>query len=64
MHDIDPSREGYIGLPYEQARALAETKGWRPRRLTADMVITLEFRDGRLNLVVDDHDIVVDARTG
>lgn len=54
----------YVGLPCEEARALAEARGWRVRRLTRDMVVTLEFRPGRMNLYVDDADVVLHVTLG
>lgn len=44
-------RDDYIGLPFARARALAAGRGWDPRRLTADMVITAEYKQERLNLL-------------
>ena len=57
-------RDDYIGLPFARARALAEGRGWDPRRLTADMVVTAEYKHGRLNLLVGEDDVVVDASLG
>ena len=57
-------REHYVGLPFARARALAAGRGWEPRRLTADMVITAEYKHGRLNLLVGDDDVVEDASLG
>lgn len=57
-------RDDYIGLPSSRAQALAADRGWEPRRLTADMVITADYKQGRLNLLVGDDDVVVDASLG
>ena len=57
-------RDEYIGLPFARAWALAAGRGWDPRRLTADMVVTAEYKHGRLNLLVGEDDVVVDASLG
>lgn len=63
MPDQFHSQE-YVGLTYEAARALAVKMGWNPRRLTPDMVISAEYQAGRLNLLVGEDDVVIDASLG
>jgi haloacetate dehalogenase len=67
LSNSDPSSfdaADYAGLSFDEAKVLATGAGWDVRRLTADMVITLEFRHGRLNLTVDHQDVVVAAHLG
>jgi hypothetical protein len=56
-------REDYVGRPADDAAALAEERGWTVRRLTPDSVVTMEYREGRLNLIEDDG-VVVSAHLG
>ncbi|GAA0703906.1 I78 family peptidase inhibitor [Kitasatospora atroaurantiaca] len=43
----------YVGLPVEEARALAVERGWElVRLLEPDALITMEYREGRLNFTV------------
>ncbi|MFE2406749.1 I78 family peptidase inhibitor [Kitasatospora sp. NPDC059408] len=47
--------EGYAGLRIERARELARRHGWASVRvLEPDAMITMEYREGRLNLAVRD----------
>ncbi|CAM5327582.1 proteinase inhibitor I78 [Streptomyces viridifaciens] len=47
--------EGYAGLRIERARELARRHGWASVRvLEPGQLITLEYREGRLNLAVRD----------
>lgn len=57
-------KHDYVGLAAETAWEHAEQRGWKPRRIAPDMVVTLEFKAGRLNLFVDEDDQVVDASIG
>lgn len=57
-------KRDYVGLPAGTAWERAEQRGWKPRRIAPEMVVTLEFKPGRLNLFVDDDDQVVDASIG
>lgn len=46
--------ERYVGMTIEQAREAAARDGWAAvRELGPQDRITLEYREGRLNLVVD-----------
>lgn len=56
--------EDFLGLAYDEGRALAEGLGWIPRRLAPDTVVTMEYRPDRLNLLVDEHDVVTGVRVG
>nr|WP_259464601.1 proteinase inhibitor I78 [Streptomyces sp. TLI_171] len=45
--------DDYLGLPVEEARALAAERGWRTvRELAPDALLTMEYRSDRLNLTV------------
>ncbi|MFH9348640.1 I78 family peptidase inhibitor [Kitasatospora sp. NPDC017646] len=47
--------EGYAGLRIERARELARRHGWASVRvLEPGQLITMEYREGRLNLTVRD----------
>ncbi|MFJ9770938.1 I78 family peptidase inhibitor [Kitasatospora sp. NPDC101157] len=47
--------EGYAGLRIERARELARRHGWASVRvLEPGQLITMEYRQGRLNLAVRD----------
>ncbi|MFF2074327.1 I78 family peptidase inhibitor [Kitasatospora sp. NPDC058162] len=47
--------EGYAGLRTERARELARRHGWASVRvLEPGQMITMEYREGRLNLAVRD----------
>ncbi|MFI9359900.1 I78 family peptidase inhibitor [Kitasatospora sp. NPDC053057] len=47
--------EGYTGLRIERARELARRHGWASVRvLEPGQLITMEYREGRLNLTVRD----------
>ncbi|MFF2141882.1 I78 family peptidase inhibitor [Kitasatospora sp. NPDC058190] len=47
--------EGYAGLRIERARELARRHGWASVRvLEPGQMITMEYREGRLNLAVRD----------
>jgi hypothetical protein len=54
----------YVGLGVDAALALAEEQGWTPRRLAPGAVVTAEYREGRLNLVAGDDDVVARAYIG
>ena len=54
----------YVGLSYAEARVLAAGRGWEPRRLSRDDVITAEFNPDRINLLVNENDAVVYASVG
>ncbi|GAA2237831.1 MULTISPECIES: I78 family peptidase inhibitor [Kitasatospora] len=46
---------GYVGLPVKAAQDLAAERGWDVVRVLAPGdLITLEYREGRLNLAVRD----------
>lgn len=63
LEERDDHRE-YVGMGYEGARVLAESRGLRPRRVRMGDTITAEYEFGRLTLWVDDDDAVVDANEG
>ncbi|BFV60268.1 I78 family peptidase inhibitor [Kitasatospora sp. CMC57] len=45
----------YVGLGRDEAERLAAERGWRVVRVLApDAVITMEYREDRLNLTVRD----------
>lgn len=47
--------DDYLGLPEEEARALAAERGWRTVRVVApEALLTMEYRSDRLNLTVRD----------
>ncbi|MFB7666175.1 I78 family peptidase inhibitor [Kitasatospora sp. NPDC056138] len=47
--------EEYLGLPVAEAGRLADDRGWRiVRVLEPGEMITLEYREGRLNLAARD----------
>jgi hypothetical protein len=54
----------YLGLDVDAALALATEQGWAPRRLAPGAVVTAEYREGRLNLIAGDDDVVVRAYVG
>jgi hypothetical protein len=58
------NQDDYIGLAYAEAHALASGKGWDPRRVSPGDVITLEYQADRLNLLVCEDDVVVEASVG
>ena len=46
--------ESYLGLPAEQAEAIAGQRGWTTVRMVApDALVTLEYLVGRINFAVD-----------
>ncbi|WP_078891752.1 I78 family peptidase inhibitor [Streptomyces sp. NRRL S-350] len=50
-----PGAEGYAGLRVERARELARRHGWASVRvLEPGETMTMEYRQGRLNLAVRD----------
>ncbi len=58
------SREDYLGLVAGEAEELARAQGWTVRRLRPGQMATMDFRDDRVNLHVDESDIVTDATLG
>lgn len=58
------SREDYLGLVAGEAEELARAQGWQVRRLRPGQLATMDFRDDRLTLVVDDSDLVTDVSLG
>jgi hypothetical protein len=55
----DDAPDDYVGLAAEAAERRARDRGWRTvRRLPPDAVITMEFMPGRLNLAVQDGEVV------
>ncbi|MCA1219262.1 I78 family peptidase inhibitor [Streptomyces sp. 8L] len=55
--DDDP--EAYVGLDAESAEHRARERGWTTvRSLPPGSVVTLEFREGRLNFEVDGGSVV------
>jgi hypothetical protein len=52
----------YLGLPAEQAASKATADGWQVRTYSRDSVITMEYRPDRLNLELDDSQVVLSAR--
>ncbi|MBV2156100.1 I78 family peptidase inhibitor [Kitasatospora sp. SUK 42] len=52
---VGQDAEGYAGLRIERARELARRHGWASVRvLEPGAMITMEYREGRLNLTVRD----------
>jgi hypothetical protein len=48
----DPA--AYVGLPADEAEQRARARGWTTvRALPPGAIITMEYREGRLNLTVD-----------
>ncbi|GAA2498631.1 I78 family peptidase inhibitor [Streptomyces sp. NPDC059506] len=46
---------GYVGLAADTAEERARGKGWTTvRRLAPGAIITMEYREGRLNLTVEE----------
>lgn len=63
MTDRRPVNESdYLGLPAEQAASKATADGWQVRTYSKDSVITMEYRPDRLNLELDDSQVVLSAR--
>ena len=58
------SEADYVGLHVDAALALATEQGWSTRRLRPGEAVTMEYREGRLNLVVGDDDVVARAYVG
>ncbi|MBP0457789.1 MULTISPECIES: I78 family peptidase inhibitor [Streptomyces] len=55
----DDATEAYVGLDAESAERRAREHGWTTvRALPPGSVVTLEFREGRLNFEVDDGSVV------
>lgn len=55
--DDDP--EAYVGLPGEDAEDAARGRGWNTvRSLPPGAMITMEYREGRLNFTVEDGVVV------
>ena len=51
--DDDP--DAYVGLPADRAELVARERGWASvRPLPPGVVITMEYRVGRLNFEVED----------
>lgn len=53
-----------VGLSYQEAASRVESLGLQPRRLTPDMLVTMEYNARRINLHVDAAGVVVDASRG
>ncbi|MFF3847667.1 I78 family peptidase inhibitor [Streptomyces sp. NPDC002328] len=48
------SPDGYVGLDAERAERLARERGWSTvRSLAPGTIVTMEYREGRLNFEVD-----------
>ncbi|WP_030484265.1 I78 family peptidase inhibitor [Nocardioides aequoreus] len=58
------SRDDYLGLAAGEAEELARAQGWQVRRLRPGHMATMDFRDDRLNLLLDESDIVTDVTLG
>jgi len=61
MEALDES--AYVGLPLEAAVSKGEREGWYVRVVREDSILTMDLRTDRLNLRVDDDDVVVGAET-
>lgn len=52
---MEDDEQRYVGLPAERAEALARTRGWASVRVLAPgEAMTMDYREGRLNLAVRD----------
>jgi hypothetical protein len=61
----DVRREDLVGLTWQEAEELAQSRGWRTRVLRPGSIVTMEHREDRLNLhVAEDGDVVVDVSQG
>ncbi|MFC5186077.1 I78 family peptidase inhibitor [Actinomadura harenae] len=50
----DESLDAYVGLPADQAERRARDLGWTSvRRLGPHTVVTMEYRQGRINFTVE-----------
>ena len=58
------NQDDYIGLVYAEAHTLASGRGWDPRRVSPGDILTLEYQPDRLNLMVGEDDVVVEASVG
>ena len=57
--------QDYVGLDVEAARAKAAAAGWQHvRAYTHGAMLTMDYREGRLDLELDDDDVVVRAWVG
>lgn len=57
LPDDDP--EGYVGLAAQEAERRARERGWLSvRHLEPNAIITMEYVVGRLNLAVQDGQVV------
>lgn len=52
----------YLGLAADEAVQRAERDGWVVRVLRDDSVLTMELREDRLNLRVDESNSVIEAK--
>jgi hypothetical protein len=60
---MDP--QDYVGLDAETATRKAEAAGWQHvRAYPRGSLLTLDFREGRLDLELDDEGIVIRAWVG
>ncbi|RFU37890.1 proteinase inhibitor I78 [Actinomadura logoneensis] len=51
----DEDLDAYVGLGADDAERRARERGWTEvRRLEPGSVVTMEYREGRLNLTVED----------
>lgn len=60
--ELDP--DDYVGLPGERAGELATERGWLARVVPPGSMMTMDFREDRLNLLLDDDGTVVRAYPG
>lgn len=62
MPELD--RDALLGLPRGEAEQVARDLGWQVRTLRPGDLATMDFRDDRLNLVVDADGVVTDLNLG
>lgn len=60
--ELDP--DDFVGLPGERAGELATERGWLARVLPPGAMMTMDFREDRINLLLDDTGTVVRAYAG
>lgn len=55
----DDNPEAYVGLSGEEAETAARERGWHSvRSLPPGAMVTMEYREGRLNFTVEDEVVV------
>jgi hypothetical protein len=56
--------DSLVGLDLDEATRIATEAGWLVRPLQPGSMMTLDYREGRVNLEHDDHEVVTRAWVG